>query len=469
MSDSSRLAFIAPTLTDMNRGDQALVWEAVALAEETGGFDELALVDAGQAPEHTEAQIGQSRALGHAIARSLLQDPRRGRNRAHDKIKESKASFARLVGYALWDLASQLWLLAFARVPAIARFVLDRQRRETFDLIRRSRAMFIKGGGFVHAHGEARAPYYIWHALFYLRLAHRLGVPVYLLPNSFGPFEGRTVKRQVRSVLGKCRFVAARESISAKMLGDLLGREIPVYPDMGYFLDAAEENVGREACRAAGVPLGEKPCVALTVRPWRFPGSERPEESFATYLDAMAALVRRIADRGMHPVLVAHVLGPSAHENDNLAIDELIPRLAGTSYSRVDAAGTCRDLKSIYACMDFVVGTRFHSVIFAQGAGVPALAIGYGGNKGVGIMNDMGLGDFVVPIEEVSAEPLCRRFDQLVDRREKVVGKLKAWMDRAEQGRRAMLEFITADLEGRATRPVKSPPSPEDALVGSSR
>ena len=107
------------------------------------------------------------------------------------------------------------------------------------------------------------------------------------------------MKRQVRGVLSRCKFLAARESISARMLGELLGREIPVYPDMGYFLDPAPGEQGRERCLSAGVPLGDKPCVGLTLRPWRFPGEERPEEKFSEYLASMASLLRHIAERGM--------------------------------------------------------------------------------------------------------------------------------------------------------------------------
>ena len=444
--DSKRLAIIVPAATDLNRGDQALVWEAAALAIDSGLFDELAMIDAGQASEESQSQTQQTQALGNRVLSSLMRDPRRGRNKANDKIREGFATFSLLAIYSFWDFVQSLFVLTFAPWPGIAKVFLDARQKETFDAIRKSSALFVKGGGFLHAHGGVRAPYYIWYQLFYLRLAHRLGKPVYILPNSFGPFRGLTVATQIRRVLSKCRFIAARETVSRKALEEVLHKTVPVYPDMGYFLDAAPDAVGETACLEAGVPLGTKPCVGFTVRPWRFPGLSNPEARFNAYLDSIAELVRHTALRGFHPVLITHVLGPSAHENDNLAIDELLPRLQGVSFSRIDHPGDCSDLKSIYGRMRFVVGTRFHSVIFAQGAGTPAIAVAYGGNKGTGIMRDMGLGDFVIPIEDVTAASLCKSFDALTQREDEVKRAIQVWMEKARAARQEMLDFIRHDF-----------------------
>jgi len=77
----------------------------------------------------------------------------------------------------------------------------------------------------------------------------------------------------VRNVLSKCAFVCARESVSAKALGALLGREVPVFPDLGYFLSPSTRETGLRICEEFGVPIGEKRCVCFTVRPTGFPGA----------------------------------------------------------------------------------------------------------------------------------------------------------------------------------------------------
>ena len=442
-------AVVVPAGTDLNRGDQALIWEAVSLLRASASVDEVAIVGEAAGGAGSGLQTDQSQAAGYRTMPGLLDSPRRGRSRERDKLADGAASLARLALTSLADFARSAAILLLARHPRWVRPLLSARQRPTYETIRAATVLVVKGGGFLHAYGGPRAPYYIWFQLFYLRLAHRLGIPVVVLPNSFGPFVGWTVAGQIRRVLSRCAFVSARESVSARALEDVLRRPVPVLPDMGYFLEPAPPEVGETACRGAGVPLGDVPCVGFTVRPWRFPGTRDPAARFDRYIGAVAALVRHVALRGCHPVLISHVLGPGAHEDDRLALDDLARRLGPVRFSRVDHPGTCRDLKSIYACMDYVVGTRFHSVIFAQGAGVPCLAIGYGGNKAVGIMNDRGLGEYVVPIEEATADVLCRRFDLLVRNEATVRESNGRWRTEAPRQRERLRGLIASRLEAR--------------------
>lgn len=63
--------------------------------------------------------------------------------------------------------------------------------------------------------------------------------------------------------------------------------------------------------------------------------------------------------------------------------------------------------------MDYLIGTRFHSVIFSQISRVPCLAVAYGGNKSQGIMAELDISEFVVDINAVSSEKLNVLFDEL--------------------------------------------------------
>ncbi len=443
MDVSMRSAIIIPTITDLNRGDQALVWEAGRFIVDAGLAESIGVVHAGG--ENLEFIPEQTREEGYHLLEGLQPDPRRGRSHQHEKLNDGWWSFVLLAAYGLYDFLVGAWVLLMVPWAALARLPLNRKQRETLSAFREAEVCVVKGGGFLHANGELRAPYYVWYQLYYMRLAQRLGKPVLILPNSFGPFKGLTVKWQMRQVLSKCQFIAARESISAEALSKLLKRPVPTYPDMGYFLRGADPEVGRQICRDAGVPLGQKPCVAFTVRPWRFPGLSNPVERYNQYLHSIAALVRYATTRGFHPVLVAHVLGPGAHENDRFAIEELISRLDGVEKTYLNVPGTCRELKAVYGEMDLVVGTRFHSVIFAQGSAVPSMAVAYGGNKGEGIMNDLGLEDFSIPISSISSETLCRVFDDLIARSNQVRSRLVRWQTECLESRCEMIARVAPD------------------------
>lgn len=433
---------IVPSSNDVNQGDQALGWETISCIEATGLVDNIALLGSTEAHNSREQP---TRALGSTVFSSILNHPRRGRNRPEDRVREGRISLILMIINSLIDLTRSQLLLLLAPFPAAARLMLNTEQRKTYIAFLDARAVFVRGGGFLHAYGGLTAPYQMWYSLFYMRLANRLKIPVIVMPNSFGPFIGLGVKRQVKNVLSKCAFISARETVSAKALGSLLGRDVPVYPDLGYFLTPSDPDVGIRICREFGVPVGEKRCVGLTVRPYRFPGCVDPASSYQRYLDAFAALVKHVESLGYYPVFITQVSGPSAHETDALAISDLVGRI-NCSHAWVDFRGTCRDLKAVYGCMEYVVGTRFHSVVFAQGLQVPSIAVAYGGNKATGIMGDMGLGDYVVPIDQVTGEGLCSMFDRLVSQSENLKQSMRDWLAEAAERRNEMIRDIHSAL-----------------------
>jgi colanic acid/amylovoran biosynthesis protein len=69
------------------------------------------------------------------------------------------------------------------------------------------------------------------------------------------------------------------------------------------------------------------------------------------------------------------------------------------------------------------VGTRFHSVIFGLTSFVPALAIQYE-HKTLGIMRQLGLEKWVIPIEQVTGQYLISLFDELIKSRDDYIKKL---------------------------------------------
>ena len=144
-------------------------------------------------------------------------------------------------------------------------------------------------------------------------------------------------------------------------------------------------------------------------------------------------------------ILFSHTLGPGAHENDTLALEELSAILdeRNLPYKFIeDVALDCRQVMSIYSHFTFLVGTRFHSVIFAQNSFVPTIAISYGGNKGVGIMKDAGLDDYSIPMGEISSERLVSAFERLETDRNEVIEQLRQYRSNLDIDRNRMIEEV---------------------------
>jgi len=85
---------------------------------------------------------------------------------------------------------------------------------------------------------------------------------------------------------------------------------------------------------------------------------------------------------------------------------------------------TAGELRAMYGEMDFFIGTRMHSNIFALSMDVPTIAIGYQW-KTRGIMNMLELTDFVVNIEEISKKKLDGLMTKLLNDSKKVKENLK--------------------------------------------
>lgn len=118
---------------------------------------------------------------------------------------------------------------------------------------------------------------------------------------------------------------------------------------------------------------------------------------------------------GYMPVLVEHVLAVNYNESDWECIKEVEQYLTDGEYVVVsNREYTCHQLKRIYSFFDYIVGTRFHSMIFSMSNGVPGVAITYTGNKSQGIMHDMGLDDYCISIDDVTEDSLKQEFLSMV-------------------------------------------------------
>jgi len=434
-------AIIVPGVTDLNKGDQALVWESWRLAKDTGLYDEIYILDAGDTIEERELLCKQSQENGFKLLENILKHPRRGQHKSDEHIKESKLELFKQVKNAVMDFSSTRYLIKICNNLDKVKKEFDEKTYRTVLEFHEAKTIFVKGGGFIHAYGEKTAPYLMWYFLFYVRLAKALNKEVVFLPNSYGPFEGLTVKRQVRSVFNKLDLVYARENVSAESLGLLLGKKIPVEMDLGFFLEKGDQNDAEFILEKYGLTKDDK-IIGITIRPWRFPGKSNPEELYEKYIQSVENLTRHILALGYKVALCNQSLGPNSHEDDRNAIRDLLKRVTHENLIWINENLTCPVLKAVYSNFYFFVGTRFHSIIFSLTSLVPSIAIGYGGNKAKGIMGDFNLNNYVVQIHEVEPLQLVEMFDDAVRNYDQIKNSLSSSMNLVTASRNRLLEDI---------------------------
>ena len=438
-------AIIIPGINDLNKGGQALIWESVNLVKDLGLYDTVKVLSNGDTSEEMEKLCGQSRMKGVKLLYNILRHPRRGRH--EDDFQEGFQSRLRLSINALKDFLSLNFLKINLNRPVLLSAFFDQNVMHTLKEFKDADTIFVKGGGFIHAYGEYTASYQMWYFLFYIRLAYKLGKKVVVLPNSFGPFDGIMVKSQVKKVLLKADIIFAREKESAKQLEALLNRKISVFPDLGFYLKSETEkrllnHIPEKFHSDKNVKVG------FTVRPWRFPGKSDRANLYENYLIAVTELVKEITAKGYVALFFNQSLGPNTHEDDRIAVAEIMKRLQGNeNVYWIDENFSCDELQVLYSGLDYMVGTRFHSVIFSMNSSVPSLAIGYGGNKANGIMGDFGLDDYTVPIDVISYEDLSASFRKLVTNRDEITSQLMEFRSQLSDSRSVMIDFIKNQLK----------------------
>lgn len=437
---------IIPSNTDLNRGDQALVWESVRLIQDVYGANNVSFsVMASEEGDDAPIQKKQTLKLGYHFIPTLLNHP--GRKFAHKKDDSKSYTLLTLVGWgsqAVLDYLHTRLLLSNNKLfQKIGYSLLNKNKKQIVDVYRNVDAIYVKGGGFIHSYGSVTDAYFIYYLTFHIRLALAFNKNVYVLPNSVGPLKNKIARDIALSTLNKCKLVTVRENISKQFLNKL-GIDAKLYPDLGFFLRPSRQDMSGYLT-SKGVPLNGKK-VVLTLRPYRFQGFENADTLFKNYINGVVNLVQHLHGKGYHTTFLAHTLGPSTHEDDRIAIKEVMSLLDADTRNYVsymeDFDHNCRDVERIYSYYDYMIGTRFHSVIFSLNVNVPSIAIAYGGNKGKGIMNVLENDDYSIDMDKIHDQSLAQLFDKLEANHDSYLSNLKQKRVVIEQQRDALIGHI---------------------------
>lgn len=398
---------ILPGCDDNNRGDQALVWETIELSKCAGLNGEYYIVG-------DKYNCFQSVQEGIEVLSHILPHPS-----FHFKNKNN-IKYGKLIKIK-WGLASIIDCLRVCTllIPGIRKVtykLMPSDVKKTIDIFKEADVVLVKGGGFLHSYGGLISTYTIFFFLFHIIFALSLKKKVLVMPNSFGPFKAPFTKKMIKSVLGKCHIVMARESISQETLANECGIDSLLKPDLAFYLQKDVSIDWKKEFKKCKIDTSRK-TVALTMRPYRFPGKENAQELYEKYVKNMASFIIWLDSKGYHPVLVEHTFAVSEHERDISCIRSVEKVINNKcKYSVFENREiNCKELKTIYSHFDYIIGTRFHSIIFSIAELVPAIAITYGGNKGDGIMRDLNLSEYTISIHDVTLEELMSKFNKLVE------------------------------------------------------
>ena len=426
---------IIPGCCDLNRGDQALGWETKRIAQDAGFIGQYSIL-----AERAEP-VEQSAEEGYKIIVPALEHPSR-KFEDKDNIVYDKSTKIKWGLVAVKDFLHSLLILKskWYRQYTITHSK-DIKYVETLKTFQNADAVFMKGGGLIQSHGGLISTYATYYRLYHIFLAHSLQKPIYILPNSFGPFEGPFVTFMVKRAFRECKFISARERKTQDVVKSELGIKIPCYPDLAFYLENG--TITRQyIVEHFNIPA-HKRIVAITMRPYRFPDKKDPETAYKVFQNEMKKFICWLAEHDYMPLIVEHTFAITSHENDGECIKDVIKGLDESIYRLLsDRSMNCRQLKSVYGSCDYIIGTRFHSLIFSLSNMVPGIAISYDGYKSVGIMKDMNLEEYVLDINDVTAQELENKFESLTRNQEKIKDNIKKYIQFANEKRNQLIEEL---------------------------
>jgi len=180
----------------------------------------------------------------------------------------------------------------------------------------------------------------------------------------------REMPRSARLLLGRlgrhARAVVVRDVASRQVLAEL-GIGATLAPDLSSLVESAGPAAGRRLLEAAGLHPARRPVVALALTGVDAALAARVEAALVAAVDALPEVDFALVPMSRHPFVAAHN-------------DELLGRRLAAARPRLRIVAPPDDtarLLGLFEACSAAVCMRYHSLLFAERAGIPIVPIAY--------------------------------------------------------------------------------------------
>jgi colanic acid/amylovoran biosynthesis protein len=275
---------------------------------------------------------------------------------------------------------------------------------------------------------------------------HYYHKPLYIMPQSLGPFRWKWERWLVREIYSRARLVILRDAISidlSKEIG-LPESKIKFAFDPGFALPGATPERAMEIMSGYGYISGQH-SIGMTVIARLSKAFDR--ERFDHYYRTLANLMGRfISEFDVNVYIFDQVKGPTREEDDSIAA-ELLRDMFGGNRNRIihiDGSLSPMELKACYGLMDMFVATRFHSGVFAMSSGVATLFIGYN-PKTKGFLEAVGLNQLGLDINNLESNQLWELLISTWENRQTIAEKTQAIVINCQKDYDRVSKWISED------------------------
>ncbi len=285
------------------------------------------------------------------------------------------------------------------------------------------------------AYSDSWGPHCADRAMAWAQYCYRHGKPYICLPQAWGPFTNPKVVRSVGKLVKNSSLVYARDETSLSNLKKHfpdIHQKLKLAPDIAFAFDGALPAAGAAFLNRIGISAGQDLLIGITPNQRvyeRLPGQGAANE----YIILLIKIVKYCVDKlKAKVVLIPHEV---MYGNRPKKDDRFLCGLVKASLSAVPECVAINEIafsdttKSLISHLDLLIGSRFHSLVFALASQVPVVALGWS-HKYVELLNDVGLSDFVLTHENFNDSEVIALID-------------KAWRER-KQSQETINKFLPA-------------------------
>lgn len=340
-----------------------------------------------------------------------------------------------LVSYLIFTM---LYIFLFKVQRYRSKFYQPRGLKNFFEDIEKADLIIACGGGYLRTESSsAKNSVLLLVTCLNFLSAHYLNRPVYLYSQSVGPVYGNLQKNILRFALNRVNIIEPREDISINYLNTLNLKSTIIQTADPVFSLNIENKFTSLNVKDSVMNVG------FTVRKWF-----SNQAQYDQYVRSFAVLIDNVSkDKKAHFYYIPQVIASNFGDDDRKVAEDVLKlvenKKAVTLISHdmhpLEIAGFCSKL-------DYFVGTRMHSNIYAIINLVPALAIEYE-PKTRGIMRSLGLENYTINIADATGEVLLQKFNKLCSEREIYINILKENIRKVKFESSSAIEHIYADYK----------------------
>jgi colanic acid/amylovoran biosynthesis protein len=343
---------------------------------------------------------------------------------------------------------SLLWGLTFRFLKKDFSGILSDNLKKILSTYREADLVIACGGGYFQGNSSLRGLSALLAITYQFSFGSIIGKPVYLAAQSIGPFRGTTAKLLAKLILKKVRLIESREPVTTNLLMHLgLSDQTYETTDLAFAMSTKNKPEAKQLLDDYDLDP-EKPIIGLSLKNYFI----NPEDQ-SYFEKEIASLVRWLIYRYQAQVcFFPQTVCTALNDDDRTCAQRLKKELDHHHFIPLEEDLNPHTLDSLSDFFFFHIGTRMHSNIFALRHRVPVIAIAYEA-KTNGLMRQLDLGDWVIPIESFSAktaQKLCARLFDPKDYRA-YKKKLRQQLPQMRSLATQSIELILDDFHQRQT------------------